>query len=52
MWWPHGLYGPGMHDYIVREIEIGTRAASAQDAEDCGFSALLDLIYEASCRAS
>ncbi len=37
---PGGLYGPGMHDYIIREIEIGPRAALCEDMEACGFSAL------------
>jgi hypothetical protein len=35
-----GLYGSGMGDYVLREIEIGGRAALYEDMEACGFSAL------------
>jgi hypothetical protein len=38
--WPFGLYDTGMHDFIIREIEIGNRAALCEDMEQCGFSAL------------
>lgn len=40
-----GLYSSGMHDFILREAEIGTRATMAEDDEACGWSALLDLQY-------
>ena len=30
-----GLYGKGMHDFILMEAEVGTRTAMFQDAEDC-----------------
>jgi hypothetical protein len=30
-----GLYGNGMHDFILRECEIGFRAAALEDAERC-----------------
>lgn len=42
-----GLYGKGMHDFILRELEIGTRAAMVEDSERCGWSALDDLIFRA-----
>lgn len=41
-----GLYGNGMHFFILMEMELGTRVAMAQDSEDCGWSALWDLSYE------
>ena len=28
-----GLYGQGMHNFILRELEIGYRAAAAEDEE-------------------
>jgi hypothetical protein len=34
-----------MHDFILTEAQLGTRVAHAQDSEDCGWSALLDLSY-------
>lgn len=40
------LYGQGMHDFVLREAEIGTRAAMFEDSEYCGWSALDDLSYE------
>lgn len=40
-----GLYGNGMHDFVLMEAEIGARAAMAQDSEDCGWSALDDLSF-------
>ncbi len=49
--WPGGLYGSGMHDWILMEAEMGTRVAHAQDSEDVGWSALLDLSYAEWCRA-
>lgn len=41
-----GLYGNGMHDFVLREAEVGTRAAHHQDSEDCGFGPLFDLQYD------
>lgn len=35
MRWPGGLYGNGMHDFILMEAELGFRVAAAQDDEDC-----------------
>ncbi len=29
------LYGHGMHDFILRECEVGTRVAMAEDSEWC-----------------
>jgi hypothetical protein len=43
MKWPFGLYGAGMHDYVLREIEVGSRAALYEDMEACGDSALDDM---------
>jgi hypothetical protein len=40
------LYGQGMHDFIIDEMELGKRVALCQDSEDCGWSALNDLQYE------
>lgn len=42
-----GLFGHGMHDFVLRELEIGTRAAACEDSERCGWSALDDLDYAA-----
>ena len=44
--YPLGLYGSGMHDFVMRELEIGRRAATYEDLEACGWSALMDLSYE------
>lgn len=41
-----GVYGSGMHDFIVRECEVGTRVATAEDDELCGFGPLFALHYE------
>lgn len=41
-----GLYTNGMHDFIIDELELGTRAAMALDDEACGFGPLFDLSYE------
>jgi hypothetical protein len=43
------LYGPGMHDFIMREMEVGTRVAMAEDLEACGFGVLFDLSYAEWC---
>jgi hypothetical protein len=31
-----GLYGHGMHDFILRELEVGFRVAAQEDSERCG----------------
>jgi hypothetical protein len=36
-------YGRGMHDFIVREIEVGTRVALAEDMEWLGFGVWVGL---------
>lgn len=41
-----GIYGSGMHDFVIRELEIGRRAAACEDSEACGFDAIFDLAYE------
>lgn len=41
-----GLYGHGMHDFILDEMELGTRVAMALDSEANGWSALDNLSYE------
>jgi hypothetical protein len=41
-----GLYTNGMHDFILDEMELGTRVAMALDNEACGFGALFDLQYD------
>lgn len=46
-----GLYGHGMHEFILRECEVGTRVAYAEDDETCGFGPLFDLRYETWARA-
>lgn len=43
--YPFGLYGAGMHDFILRELEVGTRVAMAEDNEACGFGPLFDVQY-------
>lgn len=40
------LYGNGMHDFVLTEAELGTRAAIALDNEACGFGPLFDLQYD------
>lgn len=32
--WGKGLYGTGMHDFVMTELELGTRAAHAIDDAD------------------
>lgn len=46
MTWPFGLHHSGMHDFVLRELEIGKRAAIVEDSEAAGWSALMDLSYE------
>lgn len=36
------LYDHDMHDFVLRECEVGTRVALAEDDEACGFDPLLD----------
>jgi hypothetical protein len=49
--WPFGLYGNGMHDYVMAEIELGERVAVAFDSKySLGDDALADLMYEESRR--
>lgn len=47
MSWPGGLYGNGMHQFILDEAELGFRAAYALDYEQAwaGMGWLLDLQY-------
>jgi hypothetical protein len=40
-----GLYGSGMHDFIMDELELGTRVATALDQEAVGFGPLFDVMY-------
>jgi hypothetical protein len=40
-----GLYSSGMHEFVVREFEIGHRAACYEDSERCGYTALDDLAF-------
>lgn len=32
--WPFGLYGAGMHDWLIDELELGTRVAHFMDSEN------------------
>lgn len=41
-----GLYTNGMHDFILDEMELGTRVAQALDDEACGFGPLFNLSYK------
>lgn len=45
MVWPMGLYGSGMHDFVLREAEIGWRAAVNEDSESTGAGPMLDLEF-------
>lgn len=40
------LYGAGMHEFVLRELEVGTLVALAEDDEACGFGPLWDLRFE------
>jgi len=41
-----GLHGHGMHDFILRELEIGFRAAAAEDTEwFTGLGVWVDISY-------
>lgn len=46
MSYPFGLYSHGIHDFIIRECEIGFRAARYEEDELDGWSAITDLQYE------
>lgn len=47
------LYGSGMHDFIMDEIELGTRVAVALDDEECygGMAWYWNLKYEEDVKA-
>lgn len=49
-----GIYGKGMHGFILRELEIGYRAAVVEDQDyvDAYPSAILDLQYAEYMRSS
>jgi hypothetical protein len=36
-------WGHEMHDYLIRCLEVGERAAMGEDDEQCGYGALFDL---------
>lgn len=40
------MYGNGMHDFLLDELELGERAAMALDDEAIGFGPLFDVSYE------
>ena len=40
-----GLYSTGMHDFVLRECEVGYRVAVAEDSEECGYGPLLDAMF-------
>ena len=44
--WPFGLHHNGMHNFILDELELGTRVALAIDMESLGYGPLFDLQYE------
>jgi hypothetical protein len=45
--WPGGLYGHGMHEFVIRELEIGYRAATMEDLEWLtGLGVWVDLALE------
>ena len=50
-YWPGGLYSNGMHDFVLRELEIGRRAAAYEESEAVGWGALMDLDYAEYCAA-
>lgn len=39
----YGLYSHGMHDLLMRELEVGWLVAIAEDNEACGFGPLFDV---------
>lgn len=40
------MYSNLMHDYVLRELEVGSRVAMAEDSEATGWGPLWDLIFE------
>lgn len=44
--WPFGLYGAGMHDWLMDELELGTRVAHFLDSENIEPSRLWFLSME------
>ena len=45
------FYGLGMHDFVLDELELGTRVVSVLDDEMCGYGPLLDLMLAEDIRA-
>lgn len=45
------LYGPGMHDHVLRALEVGDRVAAAEDDEQAGWGPLWQARYEADTAA-
>jgi hypothetical protein len=47
-----GLYGNGMHDFVLAESELGTRVAQCQAAEDADpLTWWVDWLYAEECEA-
>jgi hypothetical protein len=45
------LYGSGMHDFVLRECEVGTRVAQAEEAEYVDpLGPIYDLLYQRDVR--
>jgi hypothetical protein len=42
--WPFGLYGAGMHDWLMDELELGTRVAHFLDSENNQWPSRLDFL--------
>lgn len=42
-----GLYSTGMHSYVMRELELGRRAAACEDSEMCGLGEWVDVSFKA-----
>lgn len=42
--WPFGLYGAGMHDWLMDELELGARVAHGLDAENNVWPSRLDFL--------
>ena len=40
------LYSNGMHDFVLREFEVGYRVAMSEEGERCGWSPFLNWLYE------
>ena len=46
-----GLYGHGMHDYLIDELELGARVASGLDNENnARMGVWVDISYAEWCR--